>query len=240
VPGVNDTDADGTQAAEVKLSIDRAQTDSAFKWLLPSVVDVAITDNEPPSPTPSFERAIFYHKDASLENGLTVDNTGQRSLIHRVQIRVNGNVNVPQGTVSNDSFELTNLDTNTDIELSVESSTQIDGQTHVVLTFNDGTDVNGSLIDGNYRLSINGLLLGFDADGSGSLRGTRTIDFHRLYGDTDGDRDVDATDYGNFYQAYFGNAAFTAALDQDDDNNLFEELGIFFANYGKRLDPIGG
>ena len=147
---------------------------------------------------------------------------------------------MPTGAVADGSFVLTNQDTNTSIGLTVESTSQSNGQTKIVLTFTSGTDANGSLVDGNYLLQINGDPRGFDADGSGTSAGTRSISFHRFYADTDGDRDVDATDYGNFFQAFQGNAAFAAALDQDDDDDFMDESGAFFANYGQSLAPFGG
>ena len=121
--------------------------------------------------------------------------------------------------------------------LAVESSTQSAGRTYVVLTFSSGTDAFGSLIDGNYEFVVNGGVLGIDADGSGTAGGTSTTRFHRLFGDSDGDRDVDGRDYYNYILSLRGNALLRRLFDQDDDTNLIEERADFFARYGRRLNP---
>ncbi|MCA9050728.1 MAG: hypothetical protein KDA89_18445, partial [Planctomycetaceae bacterium] len=196
--------------------------------------DFEITPAAPPS---ILEDVSFYNQDAALEDGLSHDQTGQRSIIRHVQIVIDGSVSVPVGAVSDGSFTLQHLGTGSFVGLTVTSSVQSGGKTIVVLSFLSGTDVHGSLVDGNYELLIDGSPLGIDANGSGTTTGTKSVRFHRLYGDTDGDRDVDGADYQNVYRAYFGSAAHMNALDQDDDDDLFDELNSFFSRIGTRLDP---
>ena len=76
----------------------------------------------------------------------------------------------------------------------------IGGQTVAVLTF-DGTEfVGGSLADGSYTLTVRADRVHdrwgreLDGDGNGSAGGNRVDGFFRLFGDSDGDRDVDARD----------------------------------------------
>ena len=124
--------------------------------------------------------------------------------------------------------------------MTVISSVQAAGKTTVTLGFTSGTDANGSLLDANYRLQINGATLGIDANGSGTTDGIRTIDFHRLFGDTDGDMDVDGLDFQRLYSAFFGDAALINAFDRDNDMDLADEINAFFGQVGTSLDPFGG
>ena len=64
------------------------------------------------------------------------------------------------------------------------------------------------------------------------------MSFHRLFGDSDGDRDVDGSDFVSLIRGFYGNPAFQNVFDQDDDGNLFEELGSFFSSFGRRLNPF--
>jgi hypothetical protein len=92
------------------------------------------------------------------------------------------------------------------------------------ITFTGGTDTytlaspfNGSSValrDGRYQLQIapgtftSAFAGGFDNTGLGSDGGTRAFNFHRFFGDTDGDADVDFTDRN----------IFNAMLDNNNEN----------------------
>jgi len=200
-------------------------------------VDVTATevDNDSAAPDATLEDVTFYNEDAALEDGFSLDQTGQRSIIKRIEVVLDGEISVSGAAATDGTFTVTNLDSNSTVGLNVESAATAGGKTVVVLSFVAGAnvDVNGSLIDGNYRLDIDGSIQGFDADGSGTNGGSHAIDFHRYYGDSDGDRDVDNSDYGNLYRAFYGDAAYMNAFDRDGDDSLFDETDAFFGNYGR-------
>ncbi|MEZ6062668.1 MAG: hypothetical protein R3C19_20175 [Planctomycetaceae bacterium] len=83
--------------------------------------------------------------------------------------------------------------------------------------------------DGNYTLSVAGGSL-FDAGTFG------TVNFHRLYGDSDGDRDVDGLDYGLFRAAWlFGQTQYINLFDINNSDILDDDLDDFFAAFGRVL-----
>ena len=112
-------------------------------------------------------------------------------------------------------------------------------------------------MDGNYVLSIDGAkvrdrasgeLLDGDRDGVAGGRyvfGASAADaFFRLYGDTDGDRDVDTLDWDRFrlaFQKRRGNPGYRADLDYDA-NGIIDpnDLRQFWLRLGKRLAPGAG
>ena len=207
-----------------------------------------ITDDDP---TIVVESYIFYNQDAAAEKNFTSNATGQRSMIRRIQVVFNGVISVPLGSVTNNSFRLT-TDTATPVarSLTVISSTVLGGKTTVVLGFTTGIQASGSLIDGNYKLEIDGGLLAVDGDSNGIVGGTRTIKFHRFFGDSDGDRDVDSRDSANYAAGLRGNSAWRSIFDFDNDGSLLngsllngatqdlDDKNAFFANFGKLLNPF--
>lgn len=200
--------------------------------------DTVIVEDDDVAAAPKIEDVTFYNQDAALEDGLSTDSTGQRSIIRHVEVVVDGNITVPTGAVANAGFVLQNLAASANVGLSVDSSTFSAGKTTIVLSFTSSLDANGSLIDGNYQLTIDGGVLGIDGNGDGSVGGSRIINFHRLFGDSDGDRDVDGGDYMNFYAAHFGDTALTNVFDVDDDDMVADDIMAFFAQFGKILNPF--
>ncbi len=214
------------------------QRGETFDRILGGVVDIGAIESPLLPQAATIASVSFYNQDATLEANLSPDSTGQRSIIQHVQVVIDGDITVPTGAITNSSFALTNLTASTNVGLSVDSVNESGDSTTIVLSFTSGTDLNGSLTNGNYRLIIDGALLGVDADGSGSVGGSRTVSFHRLFGDSDGDRDVDGSDFVSLIRGFYGNPAFQNVFDQDDDGNLFEELGSFFSSFGRRLNPF--
>ena len=160
-------------------------------------------------------------------------------MIRNVQIVFNGDVAVPTGAVTNSSFVLSRLGAGSaNVGLTVISRVFSAGKTTVVLGFTSGTEsLSGSLLDGNYRLVVDYGLLGIDGNGDGQIGGLRTINFHRFFGDSDGDRDVDANDYRNYLLGTRGTSSMLSLFDRDSDNSLLDERDAFFANYARRLNP---
>ena len=108
--------------------------------------------------------------------------------------------------------------------------------TAATLTFTGSLIVGGSLQDGNFSLAMDstkihdatgGLL---DGDGDGLSAGARTADaFFRLFGDSDGDRDVDNLDLFHFRQTSgltSSDSGFKSYFDFDGDGDV-DNLDLF-------------
>ena len=79
--------------------------------------------------------------------------------------------------------------------------TQANGQTTVVLTFSGTGTVYRSLSDGSWTLRVRAARVHRADDRSATMAADSVTKFHRLFGDADGDRDVDATDKAAFLAA---------------------------------------
>lgn len=173
------------------------------------------------------QRSIFDSLDVAFDQIIALDNQG------------------------GSPFELVNVETGQNVDVSAELTTKA-GKTNAVLTFLPGPSVSvaGSLQDGNYRLTLksdrilSGVMpLDSNGDGTGGddyvLGDEATDDFFRLYGDGDGDRDVDAQDYGRFGLSFLknsGDAGFDPTLDFDGDGDVDgQDYGRFSRNFLKRL-----
>src|SRR5262249_22053401 len=101
--------------------------------------------------------------------------------------------------------------------VQVSAVSQNNPNTTVTLTFSGPLTQFGSLIDGDYQLRV----LASQMSGAGPLDGNNdgfggddyTFSFHRFFGDTDGDRDVDAADFLAFRGAFLGITTYNPALD---------------------------
>jgi hypothetical protein len=84
----------------------------------------------------------------------------------------------------------------------------IDGRTVATLTFKGREIIGGSLANGRYRLTIRGARvhgaggLALDGNGDGLPAGNAITEFFRLFGDADGDHDVDQSDRKRFDRAF--------------------------------------
>jgi len=130
------------------------------------------------------------------------DGSAQRSKINSLTVTFDGLVTIDPG-----AFELRRMGMNRPIDLTVALS-EIDGRTVALLKFK-GTGVqHGSLKDGNYTLTIRGDKVRdasgnlLDGDGDGLAGGNYADEFFRLFGDTDGDGDVDNADKAVFKSAF--------------------------------------
>jgi len=120
-------------------------------------------------------------------------------------------------------------------------------RTYAYLTFTGADIVAGSLADGNYRLVINADRVrnrvgrALDGDGSGTPGGNFTDAFYRLFGDADGDRDVDADDQMILQTAFgtrVGDDTYLYFFDFGGDGDIDADDFVPFANrYGARLEP---
>ena len=144
------------------------------------------------------------------------------------------------------AFVITNVTNGLDVGTINVATTIQDGKTIATLTFDgQSTETSGSLVDGNYRLVI-GASAVVSVSGGSSMEsdfvfgrptgnGPDTDDFFRLFGDTDGDRDVDGQDYGRFGLTFFksaGDPNFNEDLDFDGDGDVdgqdYGQFGLRF------------
>ena len=227
--------------------VDLANGSAVFDVTSNGLTTVSVTATEVDNDNAAtFGGNIFYNQDATAEKNFSLDQTGQRSMVRRIQVVFDGDVTVPTGAIANNSFQVTNTGTSANIGLTVASSTFAAGRTTVVLELTSGTEASGSLVDGDYRLVIDYGVLGIDGDGDSLVGGTRTVDFHRFFGDSDGDRDVDSRDAANYVRGLRGNASWRSVFDWDNDGSLLaigpvqdpDDKAAFFANFGHILNPF--
>ena len=130
------------------------------------------------------------------------------------------------------------------------SIAEVNGRSEATLTFsgNHVDSESGSLVDGNYMLTVigsqvtgtdNGVSLDGDEDGNAggdAIIGDSEADaFFRLFGDSDGDRNVDGTDYGLFGLTFLkrsGQSGFNPLLDFENDGDVdgqdYGQFGLRF------------
>ncbi len=104
--------------------------------------------------------------------------------------------------------------------------------TVVTLTFADNAAF-GSLNDGNYTLTV--LAAQVQDVAQNQLGSNATHTFHRLFGDVNGDRTVDGTDFaafGNTFGLSVGDAGFLLGFDYDANNTID---GSDFGEFGNRF-----
>ncbi len=174
--------------------------------------------------------------------------TTQRSMLTSLEVAFDGLV-----TFGATPFELIRRGADggvVDITPTVDNSS---GSTVVTLTFaGTFTESSGSLVDGNYQLTIFGdqvqTISGqdFDGDGDGIAGGnfvfgdTEADQFFRLFGDLDGNRFVNIFDLLSFRRAYLsedGDDDFDVNFDSNLDGriNVFDLLR-FRQNWLERVD----
>ena len=195
----------------------------------------ALTPGEPPTD----ETFTVDNIAPQVDSIAYEDGSAQRSVIRSITVNFDSEVITDPG-----AFVLTTK-SGTNIPL-VDSSTLVGGKTRVLLTFSgDQVDASGSLIDGNYRLTIldshvrdiAGNVL--DGNKDGSAGGAAVDEFFRFFGDSDGDRDVDGSDLSRFLATYrkgSQQSGFSPVFDWDNDDDVDgTDLSRFLARYRKRL-----
>lgn len=115
------------------------------------------------------------------------DGAVQRSAVGSLTVQFDRSVSPAAG-----AFALSRRGGSASISTSI-SSLPGDGRTYV-LSFSDTSVVGGSLPDGIYDLVVTAAAVQ-DAYGQTLTGGNRTFTFHRLFGDTNGDKTVNLTDY---------------------------------------------
>lgn len=165
------------------------------------------------------------------------DGNDQRSQLTSLTISFDGDTNI-----SSTAFEIRNQLDDSTVPISTALSTVAD-KTVATITFLPGNHVTtrsagNSLVDGNYRLQI----FASEVEGMESdfRYGETTTDaFFRLFGDTDGDRDVDNQDFGRFGLTLLKpplDPAFNDVLDADGDNDVDgQDFGKFDLRFLRSL-----
>jgi hypothetical protein len=168
------------------------------------------------------------------------DGSAQRSMVNSLTVTFDGPVTLDPG-----AFQLTRQD-GIAVDLNVAISI-VNGQTVAVLTFAGAGIVGGSLVDGNYALTICGDLVhdaygrALDGDADGTAGGNRSDSLFRLYGDSDGDRDVDLRDLGRFLSSFGrrrGDTHYLAYFDVNGDDQVgVVDLIAFARRLGTHMNP---
>jgi hypothetical protein len=105
----------------------------------------------------------------------------------------------------------------------------VGGETVATLTFTGPGFVGGSLADGHYTLTVHADRVRdrwgreLDGDGDGVAGGDRMAGFTRLFGDSDGDGDVDRADRIAFQSAFgtsTGQPGYLWYFDFDGDGDV--------------------
>ena len=133
-------------------------------------------------------------------------------------------------TIDAGAFEVMQRGTGTAVDVAFTTA-EVNGKTIATLTFSGELTEYGSLVDGNYQLTVlgdsvhdplSGLTLDGDEDGAAGgdyVFGDALVDnFFRLFGDLDGSRFVGNNDYAVFRLAFrteFGDDGYDSQLDSD-------------------------
>tara|TARA_R110002049_G_scaffold185580_3_gene353826 strand:+ start:55492 stop:58680 length:3189 start_codon:yes stop_codon:yes gene_type:complete len=187
-------------------------------------------------------------EDAPEIAGVVIDDgTQQRSMIRSLSITFDGIVNTPAS-----AFTLTNLGkqdnpSTTEVTNLIIEREVVGMQTIATITFGSGPGVvdrasGNSLIDGEYRLDIDGSQI-VTTGGGTSMESDYVLgddvadDFFRLYGDANGDGLTNFTDFASSFLPSFassiGSPNFESFLDADGDDhvNFSDFASSFLPNF---------
>jgi hypothetical protein len=188
-------------------------------------------------------RTLYEQIDDSLagnprkvESVVFNDDSAQRSMINRITVTFNGAVVLDPGAIELRRQDGSVVDARVSISL-------LGGKTVAVLTFAGPEFVGGSLADGSYTLTVRADRVHdrwgreLDGDGDGAAGGDRVDNFFRLFGDSDGDGDVDCRDSDRFRSAFATRAADAGYLwyfDFDFDGDVDgHDNGEFSRRFGR-------
>ena len=149
-------------------------------------------------------------------------------------------------TIDSDAFSFMHRGSGNSIGYNMSQS-DATGKTVVTFSFVGTGVTHGSLDDGNYQMSIDGGKVQsnasgafLDGDSNGTAGGTLTFGdqesdgFFRLFGDSDGDRDVDNVDLARFLNTYresSDSSDYNESMDFDFDGDVDN---VDLANYLQR------
>ena len=159
----------------------------------------------------------------------------QRSIINRVDVTFDEPV-----FVTADDIVVQNADGQ---RIAATLSTNIvNNQTVATLIFNDPSAGGQILADGDYTIRVLDTITdefgnALDGDNDGVAGGQAVDQFHRLYGDANGDRIVNFPDFLRFINAYASrDETDLRTFDQNDDGVVnLSDFFAFVGNYAKRI-----
>lgn len=169
----------------------------------------------------------------TVESVVVNDGSDQRSMVNRVTVTFGGAAVLDPGAIELRRQDGSLVDARVDVSLA-------NGKTVAVLTFAGPEFVGGSVADGQYTLTVRADRVHdrwgreLDGDGDGVAGGDRAETFHRLFGDSDGDRDVDRADLERMLATFgrpAGDPAFLWYFDADADGDVD---GLDMAEFNKR------
>ncbi|MFK7767102.1 MAG: cytochrome-c peroxidase [Mariniblastus sp.] len=173
------------------------------------------------------------------------DATGQRSAVDSITIKLDGVIDIEPDAFSVIQRSDAGGSTGTAVTTSFSTSV-IAGQTVAVVSFGSLTrNATGVLEDGNYQLTIDGSKVFRDGRPMAEdfVFGDVEADaFYTFFGDSDGDRDVDAPDLSEFWQTYrksSGDSGFNPTLDFDADGDVDNvDFGQFIQRFSSNFLPF--
>jgi len=183
--------------------------------------------------------AVEFSPTHAVQNMVINAGAGQRSRVTSVTISFDSVVNF-SGPVAA-AFQLKRQSDNALIG-GFTATASIGTVTSVTLNAFSGTATDfGSLADGRYTLTVlASQIVNLDGNGDGVsgdnfvLTGTPANGLFRYFGDTDGDGDVDATDFGSFRAAFGGTS--NLAFDADGDGDVdAADFGQFRGRFGSSV-----
>lgn len=146
------------------------------------------------------------------------DGTSQRSQVKLIQVVFTKIVEFAGDPAA--SFQIVGPNGPVTVNANLSLSTPV--QTVAQLTFSGSGTQNGSLADGKYTLTIPGAQVStggvlLDGDNNGTAGGNYVANFHRLFGDSDGNMVVNSEDFAAFRSIY-GTSSSLYGLDVNNDN----------------------
>jgi hypothetical protein len=176
------------------------------------------------------------------------DGSAQRSMVTSLTVPFDGLVSFVGAPTA--AFRLTRVGPDAptgDVTLAVDLSGSTATQTVARLTFSGSFTQFGSLIDGNYSLTVFGAQVldvygrELDGNGDGTVGGDGYAALFRLFGDGSGDRQVDNFDFYQFSQTYnrsVGDPLYLAYYDINADGVVnFIDHNQFQLRFGVVLPP---
>jgi N-acetylneuraminic acid mutarotase len=196
-------------------------------------------ENEDPNTLPDNALAsaeLFTEPPARVESVVLNDGSARRSMVNSLTVTFDQVVILDPG-----AFEL-DREGGGSIDVLVSTSV-VSGKTVAVLTFAGPDVVAGSLADGRYTLTLRAdrvrdrLGRELDGDCDGTPGGNRVDNFFRLFGDSDGDGDVDWLDRDRFRSAFksmSGDVNYLWYFDFDGDGDVDgRDNGQFNRRFGQ-------
>jgi acetyl esterase/lipase len=207
----------------------------------PGIIGRAARDGDPAREL--ILRFIALHTNFALARveGVQInDGAAQRSMVNSLTVTFNRVV-----TLDPRAFEVRRQG-GSPVGLNITTAV-VDGRTVAALTFTGADIIGGSLADGHYTLTVRADRVHdswgreLDGDGNGLPGGDRVDAFFRLFGDSDGDGDVDGLDRDRFRSAFHttaGEPGYLWYFDFDGDGDVDgRDHRQFSRRFGTHLNP---